>query len=102
MAVDGQVEAQTRRLRRRQHAAATWDQLLHVGWTRAPIRTRVRRGEWQRPFQRVYILGDPEEIALSMQSAALLSVDANSALGHGTGSFLWGFVHARPRLVDLI
>ena len=102
MPVDPTREAQTRRLKRRQHAAASWDQLRAVGWTRSQIATRVDRGEWHRAFFRTYILGVPELIPLAMESAALLSFGEDTALGHRTSTAMWDLLRPWPRTIDLI
>ena len=91
-----------RRLRRRQHAAASWEQLLDAGWTRAQIRTRVDRREWQRPFRSVYILGDPAVIPLAIESAVLLSLGSDAALSCRTSAYLWGQIDHRPQIVEVM
>jgi very-short-patch-repair endonuclease len=102
MPVDPRREAQTQRLKRRQHAAASWDQLRAVGWTRSQIATRIDRGEWHRAFPRAYILGVPELIPLAMESAALLSFGDDTALGHRTSTAMWDLLRPWPRTIDLI
>lgn len=94
MAVDARLEAQLRSLKRRQHAAVTWEQLLAAGCSPAQVRTRVERGEWQRRFRSVYILGDPSLIPLSIESAALLSFGPDAVLSHRTAAALWGLADA--------
>ncbi len=101
MAVDRRVEAQTRRLKRRQHAAAHREQLCAAGWTAGQIRSRVARGEWQHPFHSVYVLGDAGLIPFAMESAVLLSLGAESVLSHRTAGFLWGLTAPRPLIVEV-
>jgi hypothetical protein len=101
MPIDPRVEAQTRRLKRRQHAAASWDQLRAAGWTRSQIATRVDRGEWHRVFPRVYILGSPELIPLAMESAALLSFGGRAAVSHWTATAISELLKLRLRMIDL-
>lgn len=101
MAVDPQIEARTRRLKRRQHAAAGWEQLLDAGWTPGQIRSRVARREWQRAFQGVYILGDAAVIPLAAESAVLLSLGRDAALSRHTAAFLWRQITRRPLIIEV-
>jgi len=101
MPIDPAIDARLRQLSRRQHAAVRRDQLLAAGVTRAQIATRVQRGEWQRAFHSVYILGDPTLIPLSIESAVLLSLGPDSALHHRTAGFLWDLARPKPQVVEV-
>ena len=101
MPTDPLLDAQLRGLTRRQHAAAHREQLLAAGVTRSQIATRVRRGEWYRPFSSVYILGDPSLIPLAIESAVLLSLGDDAVLSARTSAFLWGQTTQRPRPVEV-
>lgn len=102
MPIDPTIDARLRRLKRRQHASVHRDQLLDAGLTRHQIATRVKRGEWQRPFPSVYVLGDPNLVPFAIESAALLSLGEDTALSRHTAAFLWGQIARRPQLVDVI
>jgi hypothetical protein len=101
MPVDPVIDARLRRIARRQHAAAHREQLLAAGVTRAQIATRVQRGEWQRPFRSVYILGDPALIPLAMESAVLLCFGEDAVLNDRVAGFLWGQIDRRPSVIDV-
>lgn len=89
MVVERGLGAPTARLIRAQNAAVTRRQLLALGWSSAEIKTRVRRGEWQRRYQGVYIAGDPALLPLAAESAALLSLGPNAILSHRAAAALW-------------
>ncbi len=101
MPIDPVIDASLRRLRRQQHAAAHRDQLIAAGVTRAQIATRVHRGEWQRPFRSVYILGDPGLIPLAIASAVLLCLGEDAILNDRIAGFLWGQIDYRPPVIDV-
>ena len=61
----------------------------------------MQRGEWHRPFPRVYILGDAGLVPLAIESAALLCFGEDTVLSHRTAAALWGLVDPRPRTIDL-
>jgi very-short-patch-repair endonuclease len=96
MAADGGREARTRRLLRAQQGAVHLGQLRAVGWTAAEIKTRVRRGEWQRRYRCVFIVGDPELVPLAGHSAALLSLGPRAVLSHRSAAALWSLTPAIP------
>ena len=75
-----------------QQGAIHRDQMLAVGWTDSHIRTRVRRREWHREHQGVYIAGDPALLPLARHSAALLALGPTATLDHRTGVELWGLI----------
>jgi hypothetical protein len=102
MAADADRAARTRRLLRAQQGAVHLNQLRVIGWTTAEIKTRVRRGEWQRRYRCVFIVGDPALLPLAGHSAALLSLGPLAVLSHRTAVELWGLITATPdRLIDV-
>jgi hypothetical protein len=86
------IEARIARITNAQQGAIDRDQVLAAGWSDSHIRTRVRRREWRREHQGVYIAGDPDLMPLARHSAALLALGPNAALNHRTGVELWGLI----------
>jgi predicted transcriptional regulator of viral defense system len=101
MVVERGHGAPTARLIRAQNAAVTRRQLLVLGWTSAEIKTRVRRGEWHRRYQGVYIAGDPALLPLAAESAALLSLGPTAVLSHRSAAALWSLADRDPNAVDI-
>jgi hypothetical protein len=93
--------APTARLIRAQNAAVTRKQLLALGWSSAEIKTRVRRGDWHRRYQGVYIAGDPALLPLAAESAALLSLGPNAVLSHRSAAALWSLAERDGGGVDV-
>lgn len=82
-------------LARRRHGIVTTSDLLHAGFGRNAIASRVARGWLRRIHRGVYAVGALES-ELTATAAALAACGPDAILSHRTAAVMWQLLPARP------
>ncbi|GAA0278788.1 hypothetical protein [Cryptosporangium japonicum] len=82
-------------LLRRQHGAATRDQLLAHGFTRGHWSAQVAASRWQRPIPGIYVVFNGPLPRMTRYWVAVLHAGPGAALSHRTAGLVWGLIPER-------
>jgi very-short-patch-repair endonuclease len=82
------------------HGVFTRTMALEAGATPSMIDRRVRNGEWQRPYEGVYVVAGSSPTWQRAVVTAVFSSGAGAVSSHATAAHLWDIV-ARPRVIEV-
>lgn len=92
---------ETRELARQQQSLVTTKQLSKTGWTRSSIRHAVDSGHFERISPSVYRMGGVTDSPAQQALAAVLDIDRNAAVSHGSAASLWDVPGYRLSPIDV-
>ena len=81
------------------HGAFTRKMALDAGATPSMLARRARTGEWQRPFEGVYVVAGSVATWERAVVTAVFSSGAGAVASHATAAHLWG-IASRPRVIE--
>jgi very-short-patch-repair endonuclease len=82
------------------HGAFTRKMALDAGATPSMLDRRARTGEWQRPYEGVYVIAGSAASWERAVVTAVFSSGAGAVASHATAAHLWD-IGARPRSIEV-
>jgi hypothetical protein len=96
-----QIEAKLRQWLRTHHGLISLHEALRLGATPAIIKSKVKRGEWARPYRAVYRDTATPRTPYQDIRAACLATGGRAVASHASAAWIWGLLRQPPARPEL-
>ncbi|MDQ1355780.1 MAG: hypothetical protein QOG44_153 [Acidimicrobiaceae bacterium] len=96
-----ELEAKLRRWLRTHHGIISFHEALRLGATPSMIKSKVRRGEWERVYRSVYRDTATPPSPYQDLRAAYVATDRRAVVSHGSAAWVWDLLRQPPATPEL-